>query len=280
MGYLHIDNLYKNQAILQHKECYALEKVHGTSAHIHWNGTTLRFFAGGCKHDAFVQLFDQERLAFLLQDQNDITIYGEAYGGKINKQAWRYGNSLRFVAFDVKLADRWTEVPTADTLCRSLGLDFVDWVRISTSLENIDAERDKPSTESVKAGITEPCRREGVVLRPILEETDSRGNRLIVKHKRDEERETNSPRPVIDLDRLAVLTGASAIAEEWVTETRLEHVLDKLPQETEDTSAVIKAMVEDIRREASTEIIFSTEVGKAIATKTAKLHRAKLREAL
>ncbi len=34
MGYLHIDNLYKNQTIRLFRECYALEKVHGTSAHV------------------------------------------------------------------------------------------------------------------------------------------------------------------------------------------------------------------------------------------------------
>ena len=27
MGYLHIDNLYKNTTILNFKECYALEKI-------------------------------------------------------------------------------------------------------------------------------------------------------------------------------------------------------------------------------------------------------------
>src|SRR5690348_10996218 len=34
MGYLHIGNLYKTQDLLLFRECYALEKVHGTSAHI------------------------------------------------------------------------------------------------------------------------------------------------------------------------------------------------------------------------------------------------------
>lgn len=29
MGYIHIENLYKNRAILLFKECYALEKIHG-----------------------------------------------------------------------------------------------------------------------------------------------------------------------------------------------------------------------------------------------------------
>ena len=34
MGYRHIDNLYKNQDILLFRECFALEKIHGTSANV------------------------------------------------------------------------------------------------------------------------------------------------------------------------------------------------------------------------------------------------------
>ena len=47
MGYLHIPNLYKAQEILMFKRCYALEKIHGTSAHIAWDGNHIRFFSGG-----------------------------------------------------------------------------------------------------------------------------------------------------------------------------------------------------------------------------------------
>ena len=55
MAYMHIDNLYKAQEILAFKECYALEKIHGTSAHIYWSGETLRLFAGGVSHEGFVR---------------------------------------------------------------------------------------------------------------------------------------------------------------------------------------------------------------------------------
>ena len=34
MAYHHIDNLYRNQDVLLFKEVYALEKIHGTSAHV------------------------------------------------------------------------------------------------------------------------------------------------------------------------------------------------------------------------------------------------------
>ena len=51
MGYMHIDNLYKEKDILMLKKCYALEKIHGTSCNINFDGIkTLRFFSGGASH--------------------------------------------------------------------------------------------------------------------------------------------------------------------------------------------------------------------------------------
>ncbi len=55
MGYMHIDNLYKNQEILMLKECYAMEKIHGSSAHISWKNDSfmesgiVNFFCGALK---------------------------------------------------------------------------------------------------------------------------------------------------------------------------------------------------------------------------------------
>jgi len=60
MAYLDIDNLYKNQEILKFKECYAMEKIHGTSAHISYKDGFLSFFSGGSNHETFVALFDSE----------------------------------------------------------------------------------------------------------------------------------------------------------------------------------------------------------------------------
>ena len=34
MSYMEISNLYADQSILMFKECYALEKIHGTSARL------------------------------------------------------------------------------------------------------------------------------------------------------------------------------------------------------------------------------------------------------
>jgi hypothetical protein len=73
MGYMHIENLYRNQKILNFKRCYALEKVHGTSARVSWDAEKVRqeagakyagltFFGGGESNERFAALFDPDVL--------------------------------------------------------------------------------------------------------------------------------------------------------------------------------------------------------------------------
>jgi hypothetical protein len=282
MGYLHIDNLYKDQTILIFKECYALEKIHGTSAHISWNAKEqkVKFFSGGESYERFVSLFDVEflktKLAEMFVTSNAI-IYGEAYGGKQQGMSNTYGKELKFIGFEVQVGELWLNVPNAEAVCKSLNIEFVDYVKVSTDLEALNAERDKPSTQAKRNGIIEDKIREGVVLKPLLEFTTNNGGRVIAKHKRDEFKETKTPREVSP-EEFKVMEDAKAIAEEWVTEMRLKHVLDKLPQgiNVESTKLVIDAMVEDVYREAKGEIVESREVTKYIGSKTAVMFKKKL----
>lgn len=282
MGYMHIDNLYADQSILMLKECYALEKIHGTSAHVAWKDGHVTYSSGGEKHERFRALFDDEKLtaAFVALGHPDVTVYGEAYGGKQQGQSWRYGKELRFVAFEVRIGETWLAVPNAADVSAKLGLEFVHYKRISTDLTAVDAERDAPSEQAKRNGVEGDQPREGVVLRPIEEMIVRNGHRVMAKHKRNDERETKTTRQVSP-EKLAVLQDAAAIAEEWVTPTRLEHVLDKLgPVGVEQTSDVIRAMIEDVEREGAAEIVVSQEARRAIGSATAKLFKARLRKAL
>ena len=130
-----------------------------------------------------------------------------------------------------------------------LDLEVVPWRKVSTDLDTLDAERDLPSEVAVRRGITEPREREGVILRPLVEMTLNNGERVIVKHKGDKFRETAKPRPVVDADKLAVLTQAQEIADEWVTAERLRHVLGKIEldgkvADMSMTPVVIAAMID------------------------------------
>ena len=282
MGYMHIENLYRPEAqrILAFREVYALEKVHGTSAHVGWGPEGIRFFAGGAKHEAFVALFDTAALMDKFAQAFPVakaTVYGEAYGGKMQGMKATYGESLRFIAFDVQVGDLWLSVPDAEKVVLSLGLEFVPYEFGPTDLLWLGAERDRPSVVAERRGCGTDRPREGVVLRPPFEVRTNNGGRLIAKHKGDAFAETKTPREV-DPALLKVLEEAEAIAAEWVTEMRLTHVLDRLgnPTELSATGAVIKAMVEDVTREASGEIVDSKDARKAIGTRAARMFKARI----
>ena len=285
MGYMHIDNLYKNQTILLFRKCFALEKIHGTSAHVAWKDGAVRYFSGGEKHDKFKALFDDLGLvaSFSELGQNSVVVFGEAYGGKCQGMSKTYGKELRFVAFDVKIGAAWLRVPAAEDVVRRLGLDFVHYEEVSTDLEALDSERDRPSEQAFRNGCAERNNpethriAEGVVLRPLRELRDGAGDRIIVKHKRAEFRERTSI-PNGDPSKREFLEKAEDIAQEWVTDMRLSHVLDKLGNPTELSSipSVVAAMQEDVAREAAGEIADNKDVRRAIGTRTVKLYKARV----
>lgn len=284
MGYLHIENLYRPvaQVILLFREVYALEKVHGTSAHIHWHNGTVTYSSGGESHERFKAIFDEDFLkkGFGLLGHDEVKIHGEAYGGKCQGMRETYGNELRFIGFDVKIGESWLTVPDMADVCEKLGVEVVPYRKVSTDLAVLDAERDRPSEVAVRRGITTPRPREGVVLRPLQEFTTNNGNRVIVKHKSAAFSETKSPRPV-DPAKLVVFEAAQAIADEYVTDERLRHVLDKIEVGgvavgVEATPRVIAAMVEDVLREGSGEVVDSRDARAAIGRRTAEMFKTLL----
>ncbi len=287
MSYQHIGNLYRDRDILLFRECYALEKIHGTSAHVAWKDGKLRFFAGGCAHDLFVSLFDQEKLTagFTALGHPEVIVFGEQYGGKQQGMGHRYGKEPRFVAFDAKVGTSWLCVPDAEEVARAVGLEFVHYARVQTDIAVIDRERDAASVQAQRCGVESFQPREGVVLRPLIEVTKNNGERVCAKHKRAEERETKTQREVTP-EALAVLTEAEAIAAEWVTATRLTHVLDHLAADgkpamgPEDTRRVIDAMREDVLREAAGEVVDSKEARAAIGRATSALWKKRMQDVL
>lgn len=282
MAYLSIENLYRSKAqeILLFKELYALEKVHGTSANISWKEGKVSYFPGSESLSKFKSLFNEERLVkhFTELGHEEVVVYGEAYGGSCQKMSYMYGPELRFIVFDVFINNIWLDVPNMDEVATRLEQEVVPWRKIVCDLAAIDNERDRPSEVAVRRGFTEEHIREGVVLRPLAEMFNRYGERMIVKHKHEKFGERKTPQKVEDPSKLKVLTEATAIAEEWVTEMRLEHVLQKLPQGIglESMQRVLQAMVEDVLKESTGEIVDSKEARNAINKKTVELFKKKV----
>ena len=278
MGYMHINNLYKDQGLIDmFKECYAMEKVHGTSANIGWHEGKLTFFSGGEKHENFIKLFDHEKLTahFTEMGVPSLTVYGEAYGGRCQGMSGTYGQELRFIAFEVRIGESWLNVEKAFKVVNDLGLEFVPFERVPTDINILNAIRDRPSDVAIRRGCGPNKQREGIVIRPIEELIKSNGDRMILKHKGESFRETKTVRKIEDPAKLAVLVEANAIADEWVTNMRLTHILQKFPEKLgiEMTGDVVRAMIEDIYREGAGEIVESHEAKRAIGTKTAQMFK-------
>jgi len=277
--------LYKNSEILTlFKEVFATEKIHGTSAAIHWKPIEkgeprLGFHAGGANFDSFVALFDKENLNKVLAEkfpEDGVSIHGEAYGGKLQGMSGTYGKELKFIAFDVKIGDSWLDVPNAKDFCDGLGIEFVHYERIPCELSELDKQRDADSVQAIRnlGIIGKP--REGIVIRPIIELFKKNGERMIFKHKREEFIETKTPREV-DPAKMKVLEEARAISDEWVTPMRLQHILDKNSFTTiEQTKFVIEAMLEDVKRESEGEVVWSDLAEKEIARAAAKMYKKNL----
>ena len=154
MSYMHIDNLYRDQTILMFRECWSMEKVHGTSSHLGWSPNNgLRLSPGGVSLEQFTKCFGNlaeltERMSVMaVCGQTKIVVYGEAYGGRCQGMAHTYGKQLKFIVFEVKIDDCWLSVPAAADVAEKLGLEFVPYHKVSTDLEQLDAERDRPSED-------------------------------------------------------------------------------------------------------------------------------------
>ncbi len=282
MAYLKIPNLYRDQTILNFKKVYCLEKIHGTSTHIGWNGEKVFLFSGGCNYENFAELFDLEDLKqkFILFGYDKITIYGEGYAGKMQAMSKTYGKDLKFVAFDVNIDGNWLDVPRAKKVVELFGFDFVDYQLVITKLSSLDRQRDKKSIQAFKNGMGNHLEREGVVIRPLKEMTMSSGKRVIAKHKNAKFSEVKTPREV-NPDKFKIKQEAVAIAEEYITPMRLNHVLSKFEEYSiEKTGDVIKAVLADIQEEDGEDFKMTNVVRKKMGGAIAVMFKKKLQEEL
>jgi len=173
-----------------------MEKIHGTSAHITLANGNLNFSSGGESHERFVKFFPEDLKEKMELYAYDFTIYGECYGSKCQGMKDTYGNDLKFIVFDIEVAGVWLPVPEAEEMTKKLGLEFVHYEKVSTDLAILDDQRDADSVQAVRNGMGTGHKREGVVLRPLIEVSRADGTRVICKHKRDDFRETATPRVV------------------------------------------------------------------------------------
>ncbi|SOB74101.1 hypothetical protein BQ9231_00218 [Cedratvirus lausannensis] len=289
MGYMHIASLYRLPEFFElFPEVYAMEKIHGTSTWLRFEHGSLYRHSGGEESFAFSSLFDRDFLVgelTKLSTENNwslIKVHGEAYGGKQQGMKETYGSKLKFIVFDICVEDRqgkrFLSVPEAESIAQRLGLEFVHYVKLENKPEIIEAEADKESIQAIRNGMGPGKEREGIVVRPLQECCLPGGKRAIAKHKNANFWEIRSRRPLGE--RLQVVSNINSIVEDWVTENRFTHVMDRVVREREDKSVTIKdikvfldLMVEDVQRESEGEVVWTDALVRAIRQKAAIMFR-------
>lgn len=164
------------------------EKIDGTNIRIIWDGEAVRF--GGKTDNAQIPAvlfeylsshFTPERLAY--GAEGPITLYGEGYGGKIQKGSG-YQQEQRFILFDVWAAHD----PLGVWLNRGVVNDIGHKLEIPVVPQVYKGPLER-AVEIVRDGFRSQCAvdlskmAEGMVLRPEFELRDRLGRRIITKIK-------------------------------------------------------------------------------------------------
>lgn len=221
---------------------YLSEKIHGTSASILSVASSpdLALSSGGEPTARFRAIFKNlpvMRQAFHGLHESlgasKIKLFGEAYGGKQQKMGHVYGQELKFIGFEVKIWEddekqgRFLDVPDAEAIFELLGLEFVPYVLLPCSPEEINRQAHLPSVQAARNNPNlGPQHREGVVVRPQTERFDPElGKRVIFKHVGCKHQELKVQPPL--MARLEKCAAIEQVVAQWVTPKRLEHVLGK-----------------------------------------------------
>ncbi len=162
------------------------EKVDGINIRIFWNGKRVWF--GGRTERAQLP----EHLLAKLQEtftvelmecdfpnqQDELMLFGEGYGHKIQSGGKYLGDKIGFVLFDVKVGTWWLKRDAVDGIAMRLGIQSVPVLADTGTLhDGIKLVKDgfKSSWGDFEA--------EGLVARPVIDLFTRRGDRVITKIK-------------------------------------------------------------------------------------------------
>lgn len=108
------------------------EKMDGTNTRIIWDGYKLE--VKGRTGGSHLQGYQTELLSELMQNGNykfdetfgeqEVTIYGETLGGKIQKNP--HGVDPQFQAFDIKVGEVWLKYEDVRDISEKLGIGYVE----------------------------------------------------------------------------------------------------------------------------------------------------------
>lgn len=170
----------------------ATEKVDGTNIRVHWDGSTVRFSGRTDNSQIPASLVEHLNETFQGNEQlaalgDDVTLYGEGYGNKIQRAGADYlPDRVSFILFDVMVNGVWLRFDdVCDIAEQKLGIERVPVFFVGTLHEIIAAAREGGYSRVGHSALF-PNRNapiEGFVARPVVDMCDRMGGRVITKIK-------------------------------------------------------------------------------------------------
>ena len=165
------------------------EKVDGTNIRVCWDGHTVSFAGRTDKAqipthlvNRLNELFGGETNEELFEQkfgENEVDLFGEGYGRKIQSCGSQYRDDVDFILFDVMINGNYQPREVVEDIAQFFGVDVVPIVLEGTLQQGIDYVLSNRKSLVAKNG----AEIEGLVGRTKLETFDRTGNRNIVKIK-------------------------------------------------------------------------------------------------
>lgn len=127
----------------------------------------ISLFGGEVNEEIFEQRFGE----------NEVILFGEGYGNKIQACGKDYLKENSFILFDVCVNGKYLSRENVDNIARYFNIDSVPVLFKGPLLKGVDYVRTKPNFTIGTAKM------EGLVARPSFELRDENGSRIIVKIK-------------------------------------------------------------------------------------------------
>ena len=165
------------------------EKIDGTNIRIIFDGEKVRF--GGKTDNAQIPIFllnvlqdkfTVEMFKNEFPDSDNVCLYGEGYGAKIQKGGNYLSDRTNFILFDCRIGEWWLTREICEQIANDLNIDIVPVIGHGTLLDAVEIVK-----KGFKSTIAENKNydAEGLVMKPALELFCRNGNRVIskIKHK-------------------------------------------------------------------------------------------------
>lgn len=175
-------------AYLHHADWRWTEKVDGTNIRVHWDGHQVT--VGGRTDNAQVPATLVANLATLTEevmwrevfpDSDDVTIYGEGYGAKI-QSGGQYRPDQALIVFDVLVGRWWLSDENVADVAAKLGLEVVPVVGVFPPKVAWYRCTQPPDGDGLTSQWPNACI-EGLVGRPRVDLFNRKGERIMAKTK-------------------------------------------------------------------------------------------------